>query len=132
MKHHLMKHQSLKNQKLRHQHRIAILKYTTANFWLLLIPLVRGLISMRFDIYRWLRGAYLDLIVILFIIGIAVIRWIFDQYEIREEGIFIKSGVFVRNEFLFPYNVLSCATSRRSLWQRPIKAVTLSLDSDSH
>ncbi|MCH5194707.1 MAG: PH domain-containing protein [Oscillospiraceae bacterium] len=117
---------------MKHQHKIAILKYTTANFWLLLIPLVRGLIALRFDLYRWLRGAYLDIFVILVIIGAAVIRWSCDLYEIREDGIIIKSGVFIRNEFLFPYNALSCATSKRSLWQRPIKAVSLMLDSDSH
>lgn len=122
----------MRHQPLKHQHKIAILKYTTANFWLLLIPLVRGLIAMRFDFYRWLRGAYLDIIVILAIIGIAVIRWLFDRYDIQEEGIFISSGVFIRNEFLLPYKALACATSKRALWFRPIKAVTLSLDSDSH
>ncbi|MCH5350293.1 MAG: PH domain-containing protein [Oscillospiraceae bacterium] len=121
----------MKHPQLKHQHKIAILKYTTANFWLLLIPLVRGLFALKFDFYRWVRGAYLDIIVILVIIGVAVLRWEFDRYEIREEGIFISSGVFIRNEFLLPYNVLSCATSKRALWFRPIKAVTLSLDSDS-
>ena len=122
----------MKTSSLSHQHKIAILKYTTANFWLLLIPLVRGLIAMRFDFYRWLRGAYLDIIVILFIIGIAIVRWLFDLYDIREDGIFIRSGVFIRNEFLLPYKALSCATSKRALWFRPLGAVTLSLDSDSH
>ena len=74
------------------QHKIAILKYTTKNFWLLLIPLVRGLIAMGFDFYNWLQGAYLDIIVILLIIGLAVLRWRYIRYEVREEGIFLNTA----------------------------------------
>lgn len=114
------------------QHKIAILKYTTKNFWLLLIPLVRGLIAMEFDFYNWLQGAYLDIIVVLFIVGLAVLRWRCIRYEVREEGIFFKYGIVLRSEFLVPYRAVSCASAKRSMWLRPIKAVSLSLDSDSH
>ena len=114
------------------QHKIAILKYTTKNFWLLLIPLVRGLASMKFDIYHWLQGAYLDIIVILLIFGFAVLRWYFVQYDIRENGVLMRTGVLVRNEYFMPYSVISCASAKRSLWLRPVKAVTIALDSDSH
>ena len=117
---------------MKRQHKIAILKYTTKNFWLLLIPLVRGLIAMGFDFYSWLRGAYWDIIVILLIIGLAILRWWNVCFEIEEEGILVKDGVFVRNEFLFPYKAASCVSARRSMWLRPVGAVTVALDSDSH
>ena len=114
------------------QHKIAILKYTTRNFWLLLIPLVRGLAAMKFDLYHWVQGAYLDIIVILLIFGFAVLRWRFVQYQIQENGILVRTGVIVRNEYFIPYSVISCASAKRALLLRPVKAVTVALDSDSH
>lgn len=114
------------------QHKIAILKYTTRNFWLLLIPLVRGLVAMKFDLYHWLQGAYLDIIVILAIFGFAVLRWWFVQYQIQENGILMCTGMIVRNEYFIPYSVISCASAKRALLLRPVKAVTVALDSDSH
>lgn len=116
---------------MKRQHKIAILKYTTKNFWLLLIPLVRGLIAVGFDFYNWFQGAYLDIIVILLIIGLAVLRWRFMQFQILEDGIALKSGVIMRSEFTVPYRAVSCVSSKKAMWLRPIKAVTVSLDSDS-
>lgn len=117
---------------MNHQHKIAILKYTTKNFWLLLIPLVRGLIAMNFDFHNWLQGAYLDILAILLMIGLAVFRWWNISYDIREEGIFVRNGLFVRNEYLLPYKITSCVSATRSMWLRPFRAVTVALDSDSH
>ena len=116
---------------MNHQHKIAILKYTTMNFWLLLIPLVRGLIAMNFDFYTWLQGAYWDILAILLMIGLAVFRWWNICYEIREEGIFVRDGLFLRNEYLIPYKIVACVSAKRSMWLRPFGAVTVSVDSDS-
>ncbi len=117
------------------QHKIALMKYTTKNFWLLVIPLLRGLAAVGPDFYgfyNWLRGAYWDIMVILLIIGMAYFRWKNIRYEIRGDGIYVKDGIFVRNEFTFPYKAASCVSAKRSVFLRPFKAVTVSLDSDSH
>lgn len=87
---------------------------------------------MGFDFYSWIQGAYLDIIVILLIVGLAVFRWRSIRYEVREDGIFFRSGICVRSEFLVPYRAISCASAKRSIWLRPIKAAALSIDSDSH
>ncbi|MCM1330445.1 MAG: PH domain-containing protein [Ruminococcus sp.] len=116
---------------MKRQHKVAILKYTTKNFWLLLIPLVRGLIAVGFDLYNWFQGAYLDIIAISLMIGLAVLRWRFVQFQILEDGVAVKTGVLLRNEFTVPYRALSCVSSKRAMWFRPIKAVTVSIDSDS-
>jgi len=114
------------------QHKIAILKYTTGNFWMLLIPLIRGLIAVRFDLYSWIKGAYWDILVILVMIGFAVLRWFFVKFDIREKEFFVSYGILVRHEFTIPYKAVACASAKRSLWFRPIRAVTVALDSDSH
>ena len=117
------------------QHKIALLKYTTKNFWLLVIPLLRGLAAVGLDFYgfyNWLRGAYWDIMVIAVIIGLAYFRWKNIRYDIQENGIAVKSGMILKNEFLFPFSAVSCAAAKRSVWLRPFRAVTVSLDSDSH
>ncbi len=99
---------------------------------MLLIPLIRGLIAVGFDLYNWIQGAYLDIIVILLMFGFAFLRWFFVRFDIRKDGVFVSSGVIVRDEFTIPYSAISCASAARSIWLRPIRAVTVSLDSDSH
>lgn len=114
------------------QHKIAILKYTTKNFWMLLIPLARGLIAVGFDLYNWVQGAYWDILVILLMFGFALIRWNYVKFDIREKEIFVAQGVIFKNEFSIPYSAVACASAKRSMWLRPIRAVTVALDSDSH
>lgn len=99
---------------------------------MLLIPLVRGLVAVRFDLYSWIRGAYWDLIVIFIMIGFAVLRWYCIRFSIGEKEILVSCGIVLRSEFSIPYSSVSCASSKRSMWFRPIRAVTVSLDSDSH
>lgn len=117
---------------MKRQHKIAILKYTTKNFWLLVIPLVRGLIAVGFDVYNWVRGAYLDIIVIALIILLAVVRWYFVTYEIRETCIRVQSGMLLKSNFEVPYKAISSVSAKRLLWLRPTKAVSIAIDSDSH
>lgn len=117
---------------MKHQHKISMIKHMTGNFWLLAIPLVRGLFSVKFDFYHWIKGAYLDIIVILLIVGIAYLRWYFTRYELRENGILVKTGVIFKSEFTFPYAAISCAVCSKPIFFRLLKAVKMSLDSDSH
>lgn len=117
---------------MRHQHKIAVMKYTTGNFWLLILPLIRGLVSMKFDFYHWIKGAYLDIIVILAIFGLAYFRWYFIRFEIKEKEICVKRGMLFRSEFSLPYSAISCAACCKPFMFRPFKVVKISLDSDSH
>ena len=117
---------------MRRQHKIAILQYTTGNFWLLLIPLIRGLISMRFDVYHWIKGAYLDIIVILLMFGLAYFRWHFICFEAREKEIYVREGAIFKSELTLPYSAIACAACCKPFLFRPFKAVKISLDSDSH
>ena len=72
---------------LKRQHPVALLGYTTKNFWLLLIPLIRGLAALKFDFYRWSQGAGWDILAVTAMIAIAVIRWYYTLYEFSEDGI---------------------------------------------
>ena len=66
------------------QHPIKILVLMSKNFWLLLIPLVRGLVTLRLDFYRWVSGAWLDILILLFIGRSAYFRWLFATYDVKD------------------------------------------------
>ncbi|MBQ7755735.1 MAG: hypothetical protein IJ401_00305, partial [Oscillospiraceae bacterium] len=65
------------------QHPIKILGYTTRTFWLLLIPLARSLVAVKFDVATWLEGWWLDMIVLAFMFLYALFRWFFVTFEIH-------------------------------------------------
>lgn len=116
---------------MKKQHPIAILKYISKNFWLLLIPLVRGLFALKFDFYSWISGAYLDILVILLILGLAIFRWWNIYYEIQDKGILFHKGLLVSEDFFIPYRSMSSVTAKRALFFRPLKAVIISVETDS-
>lgn len=111
-----------------HQHPIKILKLCTNNFWLLLIPLVRGLVALRFDIWSWLRGAWVDLLVLLLIGGTAWLRWRCVQFSFNQTDISLKSGVFVKSYFRLPYENISVSLLESSFLLRPFRAVHVLMD----
>lgn len=116
---------------MKHQHPVAILRYMSNNFWLLLIPLVRGIIIPNFNFYTWFKGAYVDLAVLLVIMGSALMRWYSTRFEFREDCFAYKGGVFIRLEFELPYNIISAVSTKRVLWMRPAKAVSVFIDSET-
>lgn len=116
---------------MKRQHPVAFLRYTSKNFWLLLIPLVRGLLHVRFDLYSWARGAYIDIIVLLIIISLAVIKWYNIKFEITENGISIEDGVFVRKKFKVSFSSAATLKTGRQFFLRPFKAVFFYFDTDT-
>lgn len=115
---------------MQRQHPIAIFRLMTKNFWLLILPLIRGLTALRFDFYSWVQGAYFDIIIILFILISAVGRWYFTRFEIGENEFLYQSGVFFRIKYALPYTAISAVTTERMFLIRPFRAVKIFLDSD--
>ena len=116
---------------MKRQHPIKILTLTVKNFWLLLIPLVRGLINLRFDWRHWLEGAYIDVLTLLAILLLAYIRWRFMTYEIRDNSIFFKGGIIAKYQYEIPFSVISSATFQFSFFKRPLKATDVFIETDS-
>ncbi len=112
------------------QHKAAILFLTTKNLWLLLIPLVRGLVAIKFDFYSWIQGAYLDLIVIAVIIASAILRWFCIGFSVNEEYFTYKAGVIAKFNTKIHYSSISAVTSERPFWLRPFKAVRVYIETD--
>lgn len=116
---------------MKRQHPIAVLRYVSKNFWLLLIPLIRGLLALKFDFYNWLSGAYLDILIVLVIFGAAFFRWWNINFKTEKGGIYVSTGLFVREAMMIPFSSVTSVMLKKPLMMRPLRAVTLLLDTDS-
>ena len=76
------------------QHPIKIISYTSKTMWLLLIPLVKYLIALRFDVRSWLVTNWVDIVAISAILGFAFLRWVFIYFEIDDKSITSHTGFF--------------------------------------
>lgn len=116
---------------MKRQHPIAILRYVSKNFWLLLIPLLRGLLALKFDFYNWLSGAYLDILVVLAIFGAAFFHWWNIRFRIGKKDIFVSTGFFVRESMRIPFTSATAVLFKKAFLMRPLRAVTILIDTDS-
>lgn len=116
---------------MKRQHRIAILKYLKGNIWLLIIPLIRGLLSLDEDLYSWFKMVYMDIIVIAIMFGYAWLKWYFVQFKISKKEIYVKKGIIFQNEIIIPYSVISCMTVHVPFLLRPFRAVKITFDTES-
>lgn len=95
-----------------YEHPVKILRYCAVNLWLLLFPLMRTASHLPFSseaFANWLKGAWLDIIVMLFILGIAVVRWQRCVFCVRDEMFIIEKGIFIRRNIEIPLCKISSA-----------------------
>lgn len=112
------------------QHAVRLLSYTTRYFWLLIIPLVRSLysLSFQFDALRvWLRGAWLDLLVLLAIICFAWIRWLSVWFSFDGEKLSLNRGVYLYQVDTVFYSQISTISISQSFLYRMLGAVTVNI-----
>ena len=113
------------------QHPIKILGYTTKSFWLLLIPLTRSLVALKFDIATWLRGWWLDLVVIIVIFAYAFLRWLFVTFYIEDDHIEANAGYFGLFKTIIPYDKLCTVSASQGVLYRPFRAYKVYFDTNS-
>lgn len=112
------------------QHPVRLLSYTTRYFWLLIIPLVRSLYSLSFEIDAlrvWLRGAWLDLLVLFAIICFAWIRWMSVCFAFDDKKIVLNRGVYLYKEDTVYYSQISTISIKQNFIYRLLGASTVSI-----
>lgn len=116
---------------IKRQHPIKILGYTSKSFWLLLIPLTRSLVSMSFDIATWLRGWWLDILVIFLVFGYAFLRWYFITFSIEKDHIKTRTGYFGLLESKIYFNEICSISASQGAFYRPFRAFKIFIDTNS-
>lgn len=113
------------------QHPIKILGYTTKSFWLLIIPLTRSLIAMKFDIAQWLKGWWLDILVIALIFAYAFFRWFFITFRIHSDHITASTGYFGLCKTKIYYSSICSVSFSQGAFYRPFRAYKVYIDTNS-
>lgn len=113
------------------QHPVKILGYTTRTFWLLFIPLARSLVAVKFDIATWLEGWWLDMIVIGIMFLYAFLRWFFVTFEIKNEEICAKTGLFGIKNVSIPYVKVCTVCCSQNFFYKLINAYNVYIDTNS-
>ena len=114
-----------------HEHPLKIIKNAAKNIWLLVFPLLRGIRTFTLDFnafYTWIKGAWFDILVILFILGFGYFRWLFTWFRFEKNNVCLISGIFVNKEIIIPYKNISAVTAEHSFFLRPFKAAKVSVD----
>lgn len=117
-----------------HEHPIKILKYSAKNLWLLIFPLLRGLRFYPFSLQNlidWGAGAWFDLLIALFILGLGALRWYCCRYQFNSNTIYAKSGFFLTKETVIPLERITVTTEEHLFYLRPLRAVVLQVSTAS-
>ena len=116
---------------MKRQHPVNILEDISGYFWLLLLPLIRGVVTYRAGFSDWISGVWFDLAVLFLIFLLAFLRWYFFGYWLTDDGIHIRSGIVLRRDFTLAYRSFSALSIVSPYLYRPIKAVHLYADSNA-
>lgn len=113
------------------QHPIKILGYTTRNFWLLSIPLIRGLVYYKFDFESWIHGAWFDILIVLSMLIFAILRWLSVSFAFNENNLYYKKGIFLFQESEIAFTRITSVGIENKFYLIPFKAATLSIDTNA-
>ncbi len=114
-----------------HEHPIRIIRYSIRNLWLMIIPLLRGISVYHFraaDIFVWIKGAWMDILVMGMIIMFGFVRWYFTRIYVENDSIILIQGVILRIRTTIPFENVSMTIAERPLWLRPLSGVIMKCD----
>lgn len=110
-------------------HPIAIYLYIYRFLYLLLIPLMRGLVAaLTGGLLRWLSGAWIDLLILCLILLLAYQKWNHFQYHMDKSGIYYTTGIFYQQKIYIPMERICTLSTQQPLWMRPLHLVRLRID----
>ncbi len=114
----------------KHPHPINILENTTKYFYLLLLPLLRGLFAFQGGFYAWLGGVWFDLLILSTILLIAFLRWRTTRYCYSPEGLHLQTDFLIQKRCFLAFDRLASVRAEYPFYFKPFGAVRLRADTD--
>ncbi len=111
-------------------HPINIIESTPKFFLLLIFPLLRGLFALRGDVISWLKGSWLDILVILAIFALSFANWYFLRFSVTDSGLLIEKGFIFRRTTYIAFSQISAVTKERPFLLTPFKICRVFVDTD--
>ncbi|MCI8601240.1 MAG: PH domain-containing protein [Oscillospiraceae bacterium] len=117
--------------KPKRQHPLAVVHAFGSYILLLALPLLRSLLLLREGWRGWLSGVWQDGLVLAAILVFGYLRWRMNTYEVLEEGIFFRDGIFFRRSRYIPYYSLTAVVLERPFYLRPFPIARILLETDA-
>ena len=112
------------------QHPLAVVDAFSRYILLLLLPLLRSFMLFWSDFSTWISGVWLDVLVLLVILGFGVARWWSVRVRLGE-GLIVRSGLLIVRRRVIPLRKLSSIAVERVWYLRPFKAVRFRAETDA-
>ena len=112
-------------------HPISIIEGISKNFWILLFPLLRGLIAMQFDLYRWVTGAWVDLMLVTSVLIYAILRWRGLSFTLDEDAIVVKRGIIFRSKARIPLATITTVIKEQTIIYNAFGAVKVRIETNA-
>ncbi|MFQ8599675.1 MAG: PH domain-containing protein [Oscillospiraceae bacterium] len=107
-----------------HPHPVNIFENMAQFLFLLIIPLVRGLLTSTDGFGAWIEGAWMDIAVLLLIFTLSAVKWSMTTYEICQTGLQVQMGVLVRKSFFLPQQKLASIVIEAPFHLIPLKPLS--------
>jgi len=93
------------------------------------IPVLRGFfLALGGNLTDWARGSWLDIMILLGMLGFAVLRWRGVLFLWDEKLLHIRSGLIFSADAAIPWKKVVTVSVYESFYLRPFRAVRLRLD----
>ena len=112
-------------------HPISIIEGISKNFWILLFPLLRGLIATQFDLYRWVTGAWLDLIIVTSVLVYAILRWRGMSFILDDDTILVQRGIIFRSKSRIPLGAVTTVIKEQTIVYSAFGAVKVRIETNA-
>lgn len=112
-----------------HAHPLTIFSNLWRVLYLVIIPVLRGFLgALQGDLARWLRGAWIDILVLLLMVGLAVWRWWRVTYRCDDDALHIYMGVLYEKYTRIPWNRIVTLSLVERYYLRPFRAAHFRAD----
>lgn len=110
------------------EHPIRILSRISHFIVLLIVPALRALLFSGANFQQWIAGAWIDLTVLLIMIGCGFMAWFFDNYHFGEEGVDRFTGIFWIRRMWYPIQASTMIAVEQPWYLSMFGAARLRLD----
>lgn len=110
-----------------------MLRFTFRYLYLLLVPLLRSVpyFTTPQGLYRWVRGAWIDLAVIGLLLLLPFLAWLGNAYSLDDEQFILRRGIVWRRTSYIPRRHIATLLIERPFYLRALGAVRLAIDTDA-
>lgn len=113
------------------QHPISLFEGIWKRLFILLFPLLRGLLAFKFDIYHWATGAWFDILIISSLLIYAALRWQSRRCSYQNSILTYNDGIIMRRTSNIPSYKLTTVYMTQNPIYMILGAVSVRADTDT-